>query len=257
MQLSYNLIKNSVASTGNNKVIATEYTSGKVQEDNEEDNGNQNVKEFIDVSAIIQSYENIGSGIVKSAKKDAESIVLKALEESAISERVGYDSGYSKGIENGYEDGYKNGYEKALEDTKAKVKEDIEKAESILKSAGEDYEKYMDLKKSEILNLALEMAKVISGKELKLEEGILHLIDPILEKSKGEENIVIKCNPIHSESVKERLDYWQRAYAINGEIFVLEDTLMEPGNAQVQKKTGKTIVGMDIALEKLEELILK
>ena len=45
----------------------------------------------------MQSYENIGVGIVKNAKKEAEGIVLKSLEEAAISERVAYDSGYSKG----------------------------------------------------------------------------------------------------------------------------------------------------------------
>lgn len=252
MQSSYNLIKSNAATNGDNRIISTNYNSGKV--DNED--GNSGI-ETIDVNSIIKSYENIGAGIIKSAKKEADSIVLKALEESVISEKVAYDSGYLKGTENGYEDGYKTGYEKALEDTKAKVEEDIDKAMKILSSAGEDYENYMDLKKSEIINLALEMAKAISGKELSLEDGILHLIEPILEKSKGEKNIIIKCNPIHSEAVRARLDHWQKSYAINGEIFILEDTLMEPGNAEVQKNTGKTIVGMDIALEKLEELILK
>ena len=115
----------------------------------------------------------------------------------------------------------------------------------------------MSEKRNEILKLALEMAKVISRKELKLSDGILHLIDPILEKSKGEENIVIKCNPVHSESIREKLSYWQKAYAIKGEIFILEDTLIEQEMLIVEKKTGKTIVGMDIALQKLEELILK
>lgn len=253
MQSSCNLIKSTVATKGNDKIIATRYNNKNLREEQQD----EEQEDEVEVNSIIQSYENIGIGIVKNAKKEAEEIVLKSLEEAAISERVGYDSGYSKGSENGYEDGYKKGYEKSLMDTEAKVKKDIEKAESILALAYCDYENYMNEKRSKILNLALEMAKVISGKELKLSEGVLHLIDPILEKSKGEENIVIKCNPVHRESIRERLNYWQKAYAIKGEIFVLEDTLMEPGNAEIQKRTGKTIVGMDIALEKLEELILK
>ncbi|MBU3135978.1 flagellar biosynthesis/type III secretory pathway-like protein [Clostridium gasigenes] len=254
MQSSYNLIKSAVATIGNNQIIATKYIN-KTSREEKEDQEDQ--EEVIDVDSIMQSYENIGVGIVKNAKKEAEVIVLKSLEEAAIAERVAYDSGYANGTGNGYEDGYKKGYEKSLMDTEDKVKKDIEKAESILALAACDYENYMSEKRNEILNLALEMAKVIASKELKLSEGILHLIDPILEKSKGEENIVIKCNPVHSESIREKLSYWQKAYAIKGEIFILEDTLMEPGNAEVQKKTGKTIVGMDIALQKLEELILK
>ena len=251
MQSSCNLIKSEIATTGNNKIIATSYINERLKKEILEE------EEVIQIDSIIQSYENIGAGIIKNAKKEAEGIVLKSLEEAAIAERLAYEEGYSKGTENGYEDGYKTSYEKALVDMEDKIKEEIGKAERILSLADEDYKNYIDDKRSEILNLALEMAKIIAGKELQLSEGILHLIDPILEKSKGEENIVIKCNSIHCEAIRERLGYWQTAYAIKGEIFVLEDTLMEPGNVEVQKRTGKIIVGMDVALEKLEELILK
>ncbi|MGL5086931.1 MAG: FliH/SctL family protein [Clostridium sp.] len=253
MQSSYNLIKSEAATAGNDKIISTKYRNGDfVNEDYYEEENNLGSS----VNSIMQSYENIGSGIVKNAKKEAEQIILKSLEQSAIDERKAYDIGYSKGSENGYEDGYKKATEDVERDTEAKVKANIEKSEEILASASFYYENYMDEKKGEIINLAMQMAKVIAGKELELTEGILHLIDPILEKAKGEANIVIKCNSIHTEAVRERLDFWQKAYAIKGEIFLLEDSLMKPGNAQVQKKTGKTIVGIDIALEKLQELIL-
>lgn len=253
MQSSYNLIKSAAATVGNDKIISTKYrNSNFIEEDCCEE---ENVL-GTSANSIMQSYENIGAGIVKNAKKEAEEIILKALEQSAIEERKAYDIGYSKGTENGYEDGYKKAFEDVTRDTEAKVKANIEKSEEILASAASYYDNYMDEKKSEIINLAMQMAKVIAGKELEVTDGILHLIDPILEKAKGEANIVIKCNSIHIEAIRERLEFWQKAYAIKGEIFILEDSLMEPGNAEVQKKTGKTIVGIDIALEKLEELIL-
>lgn len=253
MQSSNNLIKSAVATAGDNKIISTKYSRKTLDGEEVE------VKEeqIIDFEAIVKSYENIGIGIVKNAKKEAEEIAIKALESAAVSEKSAYEAGYLKGTENGYEDGYKKGYEKSINDLEAKVKEDIEKAEEILSLATEKYENYINRKRSEILNLALEMAKIISSKELEMSEGILHLIEPILEKSKGEENIVIKCNPVHSEAIKEKLNYYQVAYAIPSEIFLLEDTFMAPGNCEIQKKTGKVIVGMDIALEKLEEIILK
>ena len=254
MQSSYNLIKRSVATMGNHKIIATKYDNESLKEEEEEE---IEAGEVIGINSIIKSYENIGLGIVKNAKKEAEDIFLKSLEDAAISERLGYDTGYSKGTENGYEDGYKKGYEKALIDTESKVREDIEKASNILETASEDYKNYMDKKTKEILNLALQMAKIVCSKELKLSEGILDLIEPILEKSKEEENIVIRCNPVHSNAIREKLIYWKTAYGVKGEIFVLEDTLMAPGNAEIKKRTGKIIVGLDFALEKLEELILK
>lgn len=250
MQSSYNLIKSTVTTVGDNKVIATKYKRDGFNKD-------ESIEDVVDDNSTLQSYENIGLGIIKNAKKEAEEIILKSLEKSAAIEKAAYEEGYEKGTENGYEDGYKSGYEKSLADMESKVLEELTKAEKILSSAEEDYKNYMDKKRTEILNLALDMAKVISKKELELSDGVLNLIDPILEKSKGEENIVIKCNTVHVDSIKKRLSYWQGAYSIKGEIFVLEDTFMEPGNAEVQKRTGKTIVGIDIALQNLEELILK
>ena len=46
-------------------------------------------------------------------------------------------------------------------------------------------------------------------------------------------------------------------YAIKGEIFILEDELMEPGNAIIDKGTGKAVIGIDVALEKLENALFK
>ncbi len=51
------------------------------------------------------------------------------------------------------------------------------------------------------------MAKVIVRKELKVDQmEYYNLIDPILEKSKGEENIVIKCNSIHIEAIRDKVE---------------------------------------------------
>ncbi|MDZ5034412.1 flagellar biosynthesis/type III secretory pathway-like protein, partial [Clostridium perfringens] len=41
------------------------------------------------------------------------------------------------------------------------------------------------------------------------------------------------------------------------DIFILEDPLMESGNAVIEKNTGKAVIGLDIALEKLEEALFK
>lgn len=251
MQSSYNLIKNSAATTGEDRLIDTKYESKNLKEEEAVD------VEASDFNYLLKSYENIGMGIVKNAKTEAEAIILKALEDSAISERIAYDKGYLKGNENGYEDGYKNGHEKALMDIESKVSEDITKAASILEKASEDYKDYIEKKRMEILNLALEMAKKVCSKELQMSDGILALIEPVLENAKEEENIVIKCNPLHSNAINEKLSYWKTAYSIRGEIFVLEDMLMIPGNVEIKKRTGKTIVGIDFAMKKLEELILK
>ncbi|GAB6167702.1 FliH/SctL family protein [Clostridium carnis] len=255
MQLSYNLIKNVSAKDGNNKKIDTIYIS-KIKEDNKE-----KTAEILALEDMKKSYENIGEGIIKRAKMEAEKILIEARTTAANIEKDAYEQGYNQGQKNGYEDGYnsgyKNGYENITRETEEKVTKDIEEAHNILKNANEDYLKYIEEKQKEIIILALEMAKIIAGQKICCDEGIISLVEPLVEEAKGEENIVIRCNKTHIEAIKAKSDYYKKAYNIKGEIFLIEDPLMKSGNAVVERKTGKTIVGMDITLEKLEEELFR
>ncbi|MBE6055153.1 MAG: flagellar biosynthesis/type III secretory pathway-like protein [Clostridium sartagoforme] len=252
MQLSYNLIKNSSALKSSKKVIETSYIS-KVEEKEKE-------KEYIDSSIedeIKKSYEALGANILRKSKIEAEEIVMQSRVIASEIEKKAYEEGYNQGKLNGFEDGYNEGLEKVKLDTEEEIKSKLEKSEYILKEANREYKEYLINKEKEIIELAFNMASAIAKRELESSEGIVPLIENILEEAKGEENIIIRCNSIHIEAIKEKIEYYKKAYAIKGEIFILEDTLMEPGNAVVDKGTGKAIIGLDVALERLENELFK
>ena len=250
MQLSYNLIKNKSALKSSQKTIATNYISRIEAKDIE--------KEKLDVEQEIRkSYEVLGSNIIKKAKSEAEDIVMRARVISAEIEKKAYEEGYNQGKSNGFEDGYKEALVKVKSDTNEKVKVRIDEAEEILKSANKEYLEYLNLKEEEIINLAFKIASIIAKKELQKDDGIIPLIEDILEESKAEENIIIRCNTKHLKAIEDKIEYYKKAYAIKGDIFILEDTLMELGNAIIEKNTGKAVVGLDVALEKLETALFK
>lgn len=250
MQLSYNLIKNTSALKSSEKKIETNYISKIEDKDIEKENL------FVE-QEIRKSYDILGSNIIKKAKSEAEEIIMKARVISSEIEKKAYEEGYSQGKYNGFEDGYNEGLEKIKKDTEEEIRLKIEKAEGILQKANKEYKEYLISEEKEIINLAFKMATIITKKELQLDNGILSLIEDVLEEAKGEENIIIRCNSIHVKAIEEKVKYYKKAYAIKGEIFILEDTLMEPGNAIIEKSTGKAIVGLDIALEKLKDALFK
>lgn len=250
MQLSYNLIKNTSALKSSEKKIETNYISKIEAKDIEKDNLSAERE-------IIKSYDILGSNIIKKAKSEAEEIIMKARVISSEIEKKAYEDGYSQGKYNGFEDGYNEGLEKIKKDTEEEIRLKIEKAEEILQKANKEYKEYLISEEKEIINLAFKMATIITKKELQLDNGILSLIEDVLEEAKGEENIIIRCNSMHLKAIEEKVKYYKKAYAIKGEIFILEDTLMEPGNAIIEKSTGKAIVGLDIALEKLKDALFK
>lgn len=254
MQSSYNLIKSASALDSSKKIIETNYT---VQIDEE----GRNEPEISIEDEFRKNYEAIGFNIIRKAKIEAEDIKKKSQIIADEIEKRAYEEGYNQGKENGYEDGYEKGYAEAIEkvklETEKEIKERIDRAEKILEEANKEYKEYLLKKEKEILRLSFDMANIIAKSEIKLSEGILPLIENVLEEAKGEENIIIKCNNIHSKAIKEKVDYYKKAYAIKGEIFILEDELMEPGNAIIDKGTGKAVIGLDIALEKLENALFK
>lgn len=252
MQLSYNLIKSNSALEVSKKKIETNYLS---KEEALEENKEQDIKSI--EAEIRKSYESLGASILKKAKREAEELLMKSRKTAIKIEKTSYEEGYAQGKENGFEDGYKEGLKKAKLETEEEVNGYIKKSEKILESANSEFKEYLKLKEKDIINIAFEMAAIIARKELQQSEGILPLLEDILNEAKGEENIIIKCNTVHVKAIKDKVDYYKKAYAIKGEIFIIEDPLMESGNAIVEKNTGKAISGLDIGLEKLEEALFK
>lgn len=252
MQLSYNLIKSNSALEVSKKKIETNYIR---REETLEENKEQDIKSI--EAEIRKSYESLGASILKKAKREAEELLMKSRKTAIEIEKTSYEEGYAQGKENGFEDGYKEGLQKAKLETEEEVKRYIKKSEKILESANSKFKEYLKLKEKDIINIAFEMAAIIAKKELQQSEGILPLLEDILNEAKAEENIIIKCNTVHVKVIEDKVDYYKKAYAIKGEIFIIEDPLMESGNAIVEKSTGKAIIGLDIGLEKLQEALFK
>ena len=76
-----------------------------------------------------------------------------------------------------------------------------------------------------------------------------------MEACRAEENLIIRCNSNYIASVESKVKVWKNTYSISGEILVLEDPIMELGNAVIEKSTGKITVGIDVTLKNIEEAL--
>lgn len=258
MQSFYSVIKNKEVIIAKDKKISTDYKSFKeIEKLDKEETFNDEFKtnEEEKKKEILKSYNVIGEGIIKAAQNTKEKIVEEALVKAKDIEREAYEKGYSLGLDNGHEDGYKEAYEEYIKKAKEDGEKIKEEANKVLFSANKTYENFLEEKKAEIIKLSLFMAEKIIKKELIKDDGINKIIEDVIEECKGSKSILIKCNPIHKEKISQEIDLWKNKYSIKDKIFALEDEDLEPGNAVIEKETGKSIVGIDIALEKLKEAL--
>ncbi|SFC61132.1 FliH/SctL family protein [Clostridium uliginosum] len=258
MQSSYSVIKKKCTLDGEKKKIATEYCMvNKVEKIDEEiiEETEENLSKD-DLEKLLKRYEEIGQKIIRDGNNEKQAIILKATMQAQNLEKEGYQKGYDQGIKNGYDDGYKKAFDENIELGKAKAQEIINTAEELLSSANENYAKYLEDKKSEVINLSLEIAKSILKKELNHEDSMNLIIEQAIELSKGEENIILRCNSMHVEELKTQVQRWKIAYSIKDQIFILNDDFMEPGNAVLEKPSGKVMVGIDIGMEQIKKELL-
>lgn len=261
MQSSYSLIKNRFATNGEKRVITTEYVGKYSKTEEQEEIIEEEVVEEtpkapkIDPEELLQRYEEIGKRIISDAENEKRAILLRTEMEASTAEKKAYEKGYEQGMQNGYDDGYKKAYDETIDDAKNKAADIIEKAEKLLNSAQKDYAEYLDSKKDEIVNLALNIAESITRKILREDDGINSLIDEAFKISKGEESIIIRANSIHVDKIKENSDRWRISYAIKNDIFVVTDDSLEPGNAILEKPSGIVKVGVDTGMEQIKKAI--
>lgn len=259
MQSSYSLIKKGFAKEGKSRVISTEYVSKKpVLEEFEEINGGADQIKIpqIDPEELLKKYEDIGQRIIEDAKREKQAIALRAQMEANVSEKEAYEKGYEQGLKNGYEDGYKKAYDETIDAAKEEASEIVNKAEILLKSAHENYEKYLEIKKADVISLALEIAQDIVQRELSKDDSMNAIVEEAFKISKGEENVILKVNSIHVEKLKSEVERWKVSYGIKNEIFILADEFIEPGNAILEKSSGIVKVGIETGMEQIRKVLL-
>lgn len=251
MQSSYRVIKNNHVQSLGNKEISTEFI--KVQEKEEiEENLKNN----------FESYETLVSTMLENARRKSDKILSSAYQEAQLVEsdsRLKAEQLMQEAYSKGYEDGKAKGYEDAYNDSYPKVQEECEiikkQADDILFEARQAYELYLEQKKYEVKDFILDTVETILKQQVKNEDSLNSMIFSALEETKNARSFIIKCNSIYVENLNSKVDVWKEQLVFKGDIFVLKDDSLEPGTAVIDKGTGKVVVDIDYALDKLKELL--
>lgn len=247
MQLLYNVIKNNSVKNSGFKPIVTneELPTTKSEKEN-------NIKNN------IESYENLAKTMIENARRQSEIILSKAYEEArAIEEEasVKASEAYENAFRQGYEEGYNKIYKEIMEKARTESQAIVLSAEELLKNAKIEYEKYLESKAMEINDLILTIAETILKREVKDRDSINGMIFEVLENSKNAKNFIIRCNSIYVEELKSQVESWKEQLGFFGDIFILKDDSIEPGNALIDKGNGKVTVGVKYALQKIKAIL--
>lgn len=250
MQSSYKIIKGDSINGKGAKNIVTVFEKNIVQEENKD-------------SVMVNSYSKIVKSMIEDAQKKREEILSKAYEEASKIEEEAYknanEKGYREGYEKGYDDGFKKaydeGYTKNLEKAKAEGEDIISKADSILKASVEEKNRYLKEKEEEIKRFILGSIESVLKQEIKDEESLNSMVFNELSQVRNIETFIIKSRKKYCDNFKEQVDIWRERLPFKGDIFIIPDETLEEGTVVIEKNNGKSIFSLEIALEKIKEII--
>lgn len=246
MQSLYKVIKDTKVVSQGTKEIVTEYSPVNIKiSDLKYEDGN-------DFGASLQ--------LLNDAKEESERILKKAEEEAERLRKQTYEEAYEEGYKLGYHDaqqkGYQDGYEAALNKAKVEADKIIENAVNTLNKAKDEYESYMKEKKTEIVNLSINIAKHILNREVAKDDGIDEMVEKAIDDSRNAKSIIVKANSFYTDHLKTKVLEWKERFALKAEVFVIIDDSLDKGHAVIEKSNGKITIDIDEALDNIREAIL-
>lgn len=248
MQSSFRIIKDvSVLNNGTKEIDTNFKPPVKVDKDNEEVTKN-----------YIDSYESLAKGILEKARIQGETILSEAYSQARQIEEQATQSGYTKG----YEAGHKEAYESTMESAKQEAKNIIDEANMIkeealnmLSSAEKQYEKYLELKKEEIIQAVCDISEKLLMRKIQESDCINSIAKELLSNVKNEKNIIIKCNNVYKEEIEKNIPVWKQELPISGEVFVLCNSDIKLGIVEIEKENGKIVVNIMEGVQKVKEVL--
>lgn len=191
---------------------------------------------------IISKYEEEGLSIVEDAKEKAEAL-----------EKQGYESGYNQGLKNGYEDGYKESYESNIEKAKEESEKIKNEAYNTLLYINNEVNSYMKDNSENILKVSIAIAEQVLRTKFEEFTTMSEMLENIIKEHSLKKTLIIKVNQIYTENLQEKMNEIVKESNLCDEIFIIPDSTIEKGNAEIEMENGKLLVGIDSVLEKVKQ----
>lgn len=204
---------------------------------------------------IIDAKEEY-TKIVKEMEQKKQAIIDEANDNSKVIEKRAYELGYEQGLKNGYEDGYKESYqqniEKAIKESEAIKQEGYNTLLNIKSEA----KQYIKDNKRYILDICISIAEQVLREKFEDIKLMDTMIENIIAEYDLKKDLIVKVNPIYKEKLENSIKVRMRELKLSQKVFIISDSTIEKGNAEIESGNGKLIVGIDSVLDKVREELL-
>ncbi|MEI7542213.1 MAG: FliH/SctL family protein [bacterium] len=189
----------------------------------------------------LSSLEKLNQDLKESAQAEIAVKLQVAAEQAEalkiVKEKEGYEAGFEKG--------YFEGLEKGKAETNRKYMSLINALTAITEMALSEKQKIIKNTEDDIVNLAIDIAQKVVGKELvDNKEIVVKFVTDAIKMLENKEKIIIYCNPEDLEIIKLHRNDFVKLTDINETLHILPDDMLERGECRLE--SDSEIVDTDI-----------
>lgn len=209
-----------------------------------------------EIERKIVEAKKIYEEIIEEMELKKKEIIDEANENSKAIEKRAYELGYEQGLKNGYEDGYKESYEQNIEKAINESEAIKQEGYNTLLNIKSEVKNYIKFNKDKILQISISIAEQVLREKFKDESLMSKMIENMIDEYDLKTDLVIKVNSIYKDELEKSIEDKIEKSNLSQNIFIIADSSIEEGNAEIESGSGKLIVGIDSVLDKVKEELL-
>lgn len=196
--------------------------------------------------------------VLDDSRRKAEECLAQAASEAEKIKQEAIDAGRQEGYQNGYNEGIRCGKEQAESEMQQKINRAVEKAQSILTCAEQEYKESIIEAEHEIIKISLAVARKILAREI--EENpvvVLPIVRAALEKVRDQDQIAIRVSPDDFELVLQAKRDLQMMLGRENVISIVHDHTVNPGGCLIDTPYGMVDASIDSQFQALQQAVKK
>lgn len=197
----------------------------------------------------------LAGAILEQARREAEALRRAAQEEVELWKRRAWEEGYNRGLE----EGRRAGWEAGAAEARA-LREEAEnyrlESKQLLEEVGKAYRETIAAAQDRLLELALEIAAKIVGRQVELHpETVLDIVRrAVLQVAEGQ-FYTIYAAPKDAEFLRQHREEILKELAAEVRLQVVADAGLKPGGCRVETENGFVDATVDTQLEEIRRLL--
>jgi flagellar assembly protein FliH len=176
---------------------------------------------------------------LEAVRAEAEAIRLQAIQDAERIREQARREGYQRGYDEGYHDGAREAQQRADAELQQTLETLRAHLQQVIQGVHTQQEAYLQHAESQMLELALEVARKVVREELKLQPAhVLAIVRDTLRRVQGFGRLRIRVNPLDVELLRQnRPSLLQVVDGVEG-IEIVEDRRVDQGGCVIETEQG-------------------